>query len=119
MKISFHLDSSLPPQASDLIQRRCEFAFGRFESIIEEVIVTVTDENGPRGGDSIRCVVRVPMLRRPEVIIHEQADTFERAFGLAVERAGHQVAKQNSRRNHTTRTIRRESARLIEDAIPA
>lgn len=119
MKISSHLDSSLPPHAGDLIQRRCEFAFGRFDSIIEQVVVTVTDENGPRGGESIRCVVRVPLLRRPEVIITEQSDTFERALGLAVERAGRQVARQNGRRIHTTRAIRRESAKIIAEAVPA
>lgn len=107
MKIRVHTDSSLPPHAPDLIERRCAFAFSRFESAINEVFVTLTDENGPRGGESIRCVVRVPLQGRPDVIIHEQADIFERALGLAVERAGHQVARRISRRPYTGQTLRR------------
>lgn len=119
MKISFHIDSSLPAQAGELIERRCCFAFSRFSSIIDDVFVNLTDENGPRGGESMHCVVRVQMHRRPDVIIHEQADIWERALGLAIERAGHQVSRRNSRRTQATQSLRRNSLRRLAEAIPA
>lgn len=114
MKISFHIDACLPPETGDLIERRCEFAFARFATVIEGVTVTVTDENGPKGGESIRCVVRVQLLRRADVIIHEQSDTSERAIGMAVDRAAFQIARHNHRRSHTGRTKRRGLAPAAE-----
>lgn len=117
MKISAHIDSSLPPHASELIDRRCSFAFSRFDSSVEEVFVTLTDENGPKGGESIRCIVRVKLHRKPDVIINEQSDTFERAVGLAVERAGRQVARRLGRRSFATESLRRDfTAEMAEPA---
>lgn len=107
MKISVHIDSSLPASAAELIERKCSYAFGRFDSIIEDLRVTLTDENGPKGGDSIRCTVILRLLRRGDVIIHEQSDCHERALALAIERAAHQVARKNSRRGRSTETLRR------------
>jgi len=104
MKISFHFDACLPPDTGDLIQRRCEFAFDRFAAVIEGVTVTLTDQNGPKGGESIRCVVRVQLLRRADVIICEQSDAPARAIGLAVDRAAFQIARHNHRRTHASRT---------------
>ncbi|MBL8817047.1 MAG: hypothetical protein JNL58_13550 [Planctomyces sp.] len=107
MKISVHIDSSLPASAAELIDRKCQFAFGRFEPIIEDLRVSLTDENGPKGGNSIRCTVILQLLRRGEVIIHEQSDCHERAVALAVERASRQVARRNARRGRSTETVRR------------
>lgn len=119
MKISVHIDSSLPPHASDLIERRSSFAFSRFESSVEEVFVTLTDENGPKGGESIRCVVRVQLHRLPDVIIHEQSDTFERAVGIAIERAGRQVARKLGRRAYAPDTVRRGFLLTGMESVPA
>ena len=119
MKISIHVDSSLPPHAAELIHRRCTSAFSRFESDIDDVFVTLTDENGPKGGESIRCVVRVRQIRRPDVIIHTQADIFERAFGQAIDRAGYQVAKTHGRKAHGCRTLRRGDVAFQPEAVPA
>ncbi len=119
MKISFHLDSSVPPHAGELIRSRCSTAFARFESTIEEVYVTLADVNGPKGGESIRCVVRVQMHRRPDVIIHEQADIFERAVGLAVERASRQVARKINRRDYSAESLRRGDVPILAEAVPA
>lgn len=119
MKISIHVDPSLPANAGELIERRCSFALSRFDSVIDEVFVTLTDENGPKGGESIRCVVRVVLVRRSDVIIHEQSDTFERAVGIAVERAGRQVARRMGRRGFSAETLRRGDIPFSEEAIPA
>ncbi|MCA9061566.1 MAG: HPF/RaiA family ribosome-associated protein [Planctomycetaceae bacterium] len=118
MKISVHVDSGIPAHASELINRRCLYAFGRFDNAISEVFVTLTDENGPKGGDSIRCVIRVQLHRRTDVIIHEQCDTFERAVGLAVERAGRQVARRMGRRGFANETLRRTVSASAAESIP-
>ncbi|MCA9035419.1 MAG: hypothetical protein KDA91_09820 [Planctomycetaceae bacterium] len=119
MKINVHIDSSISSSASDLIHRRCSFAFSRFESSIDEVFVTLTDENGPRGGESIRCVVRIQISKRPDIIIHEQCDTFERAVGIAIERAAHQVARKINRRGFANATLRRGFIPTGIEAVPA
>ena len=74
MKISFHVDATLPPHAGEFIQSRCSSEFARFDSVVDEVHVSLADENGPKGGESIRCVVRVQLQRRSDVIIHEQSN---------------------------------------------
>ncbi|MCA9061293.1 MAG: HPF/RaiA family ribosome-associated protein [Planctomycetaceae bacterium] len=118
MKISVHVDSAIPSHASELIDRRCQYAFGRFDNAISEVFVTLTDENGPRGGECIRCVIRVQLHRRADVIIHEQCDTFERAVGLAVERAGRQVARQLGRRRMGHDTLRKDFVTAYPESVP-
>lgn len=119
MKISFHVDATLPPHAGEFIQSRCSSAFARFDSVIDEVHVTLTDENGPKGGESIRCVVRVQLQRRSDVIIHDQSDIFERALGLAVERAVRQVARRIGRRGYSAETLRRGDVPYVSEAVPA
>ncbi|MFN8708541.1 MAG: hypothetical protein ACK526_03060 [Planctomyces sp.] len=119
MKISIHVDSSLPPHAAELIERRCESAFHRFSSVIDDVFVTLTDENGPKGGDSIQCVLRVRQVRHADVIIHTHADIFERAFGLALDRAAYQVSRSHGRRQHGARTLRRGDVAVLQEAVPA
>ena len=47
--------------------------------------VAFTDENGPKGGEAIRCTLEVRLARRPPVRVEDMAGTSRLAFeaGLA------------------------------------
>jgi hypothetical protein len=46
--------------------------------------VTFTDENGPKGGEAIRCALEVRLPRRPAVHVAEVASTSRLAFDSAL-----------------------------------
>lgn len=97
MKILFHGDHAFSRDAEDFITLKCDSAFDRFQSAIREIRVTVRDENGPRGGDDIRCIIHIVLSGLADVIVHEQAATFEAAAGEAVDRAAYQVSRRLNR----------------------
>jgi len=49
------------------------------------VRVGFTDENGPKGGPSIRCALTIDMVRRRAVHVEHTATTPRRAFDLAFD----------------------------------
>jgi len=67
MQILFHGDHSFSKDAAEFIANRCEGAFDRFQSAIREIRVIVRDENGPRGGDDIRCTIHILMSALADV----------------------------------------------------
>jgi ribosome-associated translation inhibitor RaiA len=46
--------------------------------------VTFTDENGPKGGEAIRCALEVRLPRRPAVHVADVANTPRLAFDAAL-----------------------------------
>ena len=46
--------------------------------------VAFTDENGPKGGQAIRCALEVRLPRRPVVHVEDQASTAQLAFELGL-----------------------------------
>ena len=105
MKILFHGDHEFTRDAEELVIRRCEYAFDRFENSIREIRVTARDENGPRGGDDIHCIIHVTMTRMADVIVHEKATSFEIAIGEAVDRASYQVSRRLDRYSDAVRRV--------------
>lgn len=97
MKILFHGDHAFSGDTEEFISSRCESAFDRFNSVIREIKVTVRDENGPRGGDDIRCIIQITMSGLADVIVHEQAESVKAAVGAAVDRAAYQVSRRLNR----------------------
>jgi len=75
------------------IQRRIEFALGRFATRIQRVTVRLEDENGPRGGLDLAC--RVAVKLKPEGELHVlDRDEEERAVtDRALDRAARAVAR--------------------------
>lgn len=97
MKILFHGDHAFSRDTEEFIFYRCESAFDRFDSAIRDIKVTVRDENGPRGGDDIRCIIQIAMNGLADVIVHEQAESVKAAVGEAVDRAAYQVSRRLNR----------------------
>lgn len=91
------LDESL--RAS--LELRMRFALSRFNQRIRDVVVTLEDMNGPRGGVDKRCQVVVQLSPRGRVAIDEREANFESAIAHAAERAGRAVGRELARRRST------------------
>ena len=60
---------------SEHVHRRMIFALHRFHHRLgQRATVHLSDENGPKGGVDMRCVIHVPMPGRKEVVIREDGD---------------------------------------------
>jgi ribosome-associated translation inhibitor RaiA len=97
MKITM-LFKDLQVSASDRqrIQDRIRVALTRFTPLIRGLTVTVSDENGLRGGIDKKCRL-VVRLRAGTVVVNEQADAVMECVTLAAERAARSVARFHHR----------------------
>ncbi len=98
MMINFHGTAEFSKDSEEFATRRCEFALDRFSKAVTAVQISLRDENGPRGGEDIHCVVRVSLNGLPDVIVHEQALSAVSAITAAVDRAAYQVGRRIHRR---------------------
>jgi len=85
------------------VERRLRFAFGRFAARVDEVIVRLTDVNGPRGGDGMRCRVEARLRGLAAVVVEDRASNLRHAIDLALARAGRSVARELARRREPRR----------------
>jgi ribosome hibernation promoting factor len=85
------------------IERRLQFALGRFGARVTRVAVTLTDLNGPRGGIDKQCRIIASLAPKGEVVVEvRDADIF-----IAIDRAADRLG----------RVMGRELGRLREQAI--
>ncbi|HTN77888.1 MAG TPA: HPF/RaiA family ribosome-associated protein [Pirellulaceae bacterium] len=97
----------LPDDLKSLIERRFDFALGRFSDVVERVNVAVDDENGPRGGPGKVCRVFVTTRGLGDVNIVERDSEVPAAASRAAERVGRAVARALVRRRTMPRYQRR------------
>lgn len=74
--------------------RRVHFAFSRFSTRIDRVVITVADINGPKGGLDKRCGVRVAGRDGWLVTVMDTDGQIEAAVSRAVSRASRAVSRQ-------------------------
>jgi putative sigma-54 modulation protein len=104
----FKLTDGLRNQA----ERRVRFALGSSSSKVRRIVMSLADENGPRGGVDKRCTIRANLSGSPPVIIEQQ----ESDLYVAIDRAADRVARTLSRRLERSRGARRSPP--IEDSAP-
>ncbi len=73
--------------------RQLHLRLGRFASEISDIIVRVTDVNGPRGGLDKRCQVTIRGPKLGDVSVEELREDVYAAADSAVERAGRAVGR--------------------------
>jgi putative sigma-54 modulation protein len=98
---------SLDPERRAHVERRLQYAIGRFDKRIAQVLVRLADLNGPRGGVDQHCRITVQFRPRGEIIIEECSADIDSAVSLAANRAGHAVRRELERRR--TARLRRAS----------
>jgi putative sigma-54 modulation protein len=68
--VDFELDDELAGH----IERRLQFALGRFAARIRRLTVQLADVNGPRGGIDKRCRIAVTLRPRGIVMVQSAGD---------------------------------------------
>ena len=80
------IDGRIPttPGMSAFVHARLTAALDRFASRIREVIVRITDVNGPKGGLDKRCIILATVGGGGQVIARSTDSDFYAAIGKAV-----------------------------------
>ncbi len=97
MKIIFR-GIPLGPPLGARMERRLVRELTRILADPIETVVTVADENGPKGGRAMRCALTVRLPRRPPVYVDHVAETAWLAFDKSVARLRRRLIAFRDRR---------------------
>lgn len=91
--------------------QRLNYALGWARYRLRRIVVSLADENGPRGGDDKRCSLRVELEKGPTVQIEDTQSDLYVAIGRAAERASRTVARriQRQRKFRSEETVTAET----------
>jgi ribosome-associated translation inhibitor RaiA len=82
------------------ISRKLEFALDRFAGRVGEVVVALTDLNGPRGGADLRCRIVADLVHGGRLVVeHVDRDPIV-ALGRAADRMSRAVSRHLERHRH-------------------
>jgi len=81
------------------VQRRLQFALGRFVTQVRVVEVTMNDVNGPKGGKDIQCSLKVILSKKGEILASDTDASVEVAVAHAAGRAARSVARLLARQS--------------------
>jgi ribosome-associated translation inhibitor RaiA len=98
---------SLDRRAREEVESRLRAALGRLEHRILRVGVRLVDQNGPRGGEDISCLVEARLRPRGMLFIEETDRDIARAVGRAAEAARTAITRSRER----SRDLRRRAPR--------
>ena len=106
MNIDIHArHTPLTADIEDLARRRFGFALARFAHRIERVTVRLDDENGPKGGNDMHCVVQVELIPTGTVVVRGTYPSPEHAICTAAERLRHCLLRQFQRTSNDHRHV--------------
>jgi len=94
------------------IQNRIEFTLSRFGSLVRNVVVSVSDDNGPKGGVDKSCVIRIKTDNSSELIVKDTKSDVYAAVGKAIARSKHALSKHVKR----TRVFKRKRLDMPQGA---
>lgn len=94
----------VPPSVSEFIERRLEFAIGRFAPRVNNVVVRLDDVNGPRGGVDQRCRIDARIVPSARATATGKGISLEAAICQAADRMACAIRKDLARRR--TRRVR-------------
>ena len=86
---------------SGTLERRVQFALGRFASEVRTVQLTLTDVNGPKGGSDVLCRVKVVLKGSGDVNVSGTDVSVEVVVASVVDRAARTLSRMLDRlRDH-------------------
>ena len=94
---------TLTPALRAHAERRLRFALGATRPEVLRVVVRLSDDNGPRGGEAMRCRVRVAVAGVPDIVIEDAESDLYVAIDRAADRAGRTLVRRLSRRSEQRR----------------
>lgn len=87
-------DNCLNAASTAFADRRLRFALSRFDSKIVSAVLTVEDNNGPRGGIDKKCQLLIKMHRGQDVVISDMDHDLKCCLSRVADRAGRTVARR-------------------------
>lgn len=84
---------SLNPPQIEVIERRIQYALNRFSTQVRTVQVTLSDVNGPKGGQDILCRFKVLLRKRGEVLVGDTDVSIESAVANVADRAARSLGR--------------------------
>ncbi len=110
MKTTCTIRCELPNVVREETLRKAAFRLARFEGFVKSVRITISDVNGPRGGQGIECLVRTKLEGLPELVVIERSESAGRAANSALERTSRAVARASRKRTSRLQYQRRRGA---------
>lgn len=105
MRIDIHTNNIEMTEDVRFHTERCiNFGLDWAKHDVSRVIVTLSDINGPRGGNDKQCQVRIPLARMQEILIKEISDDLQVAISHSVERAARSLERRLSRQREFDRS---------------
>jgi putative sigma-54 modulation protein len=83
----------------DYARRRLQFAINWTGSNVRAVNVTLSDLNGPKGGQDKCCAIRLQITGEPSVLIADKESDLYTAIDRAAERCKSLLARRIARRH--------------------
>ena len=106
---------ALTNELKKYVKRRLKFALGsRFEQV-KRVEVTLSDINGPKGGEDKRCQVLLKMKGQSDVVIDDVQSHMYPAIDRAANRASSAVSKRISRIRNKAKRIKHAIQEFRQD----
>jgi putative sigma-54 modulation protein len=87
----------------DFVERKLQYALGRFSHRIQDVRVLLTDINGPKGGEDIECHIKANLVRAGAITIKETREDAFSAVARASQRVSQTLSRQIARRHSMRR----------------
>jgi putative sigma-54 modulation protein len=79
------------------VDRCLQFAFGRFSNQIRSIEVSLTDVNGPKGGDDLQCRMKVVLQGKGDLLVEGKGVSVEAVFSETADRAALAVSRRLDR----------------------
>jgi len=88
------------------VKRRLKFALGSRFDQVQRVEVTLSDINGPKGGEDKRCQMLLKIKGQTDVVIEDIQSHVYAAVDRAANRASQTVTKRLDRLRHKAKRIK-------------
>lgn len=79
------------------IERCVQFAFDRFGSHIRTIEISLTDVNGPKGGEDLQCRMKVVLQGNREIVVEGKGDSVESVVAETADRTALAVSRRLDR----------------------
>lgn len=87
------------------IERRAEFALSHLAMYVQSVKLSLSDENGPRGGVDKRCRLQVQLADEAPLLVTERSDNAHAAISRAFGVVRHLASRTIQRRLRRARSV--------------
>jgi putative sigma-54 modulation protein len=79
------------------MERCLQFAFDRFSSHTRTIDVSISDVNGPKGGDDLQCRMKIILEGKGDLVVEGKGVSVEAVVAETADRAALAVARRLDR----------------------